>query len=277
MNKFPILLNNMKSILVIIVICFALTGCNQNKLAIEEEDKENRVEEIDIETNDISEEKNSNVEFESLDIKEAQENIDISSSYNEDIEIYDSIFYRSEQNELYDVEIHYPQIRNSSMENNDIVDKINQAIFEYVIADGYNEWTGRRCNDYLNYTISYMDDEYMSIIFEGWHNEFNHEKGATALNFDLKNGEIIKLCDYVDLKQLLDAVNNDINLIQDEEMLFAVGGKEEVLNFLNQMDADENAYCWAITDEGISVFVRWELSNGKEGEYVIADIYYPNI
>lgn len=279
MNKFQRLLNNnAKSVLVIIVICFVFAGCNQNDSIIEaDEAKEIVVDEIDVDMNVTSEGESSAIECEILDVKDIQEYVDISSSNNDDIEIFDSIFHRSEQNQLYDVEIHYPQVSNYSMDNRDIVDKINQTIYDYVMLDEYSEWTGRRCNDYLSYTISYMDDDYMSIIFEGWHNEFNHEKGATALNFDLKTGEIIKLCDYVNVEQLLNAVNNNINLIHDEEMLFAVGGKDGVLSFLNQMDVNEDIYCWAITDEGISVFVRWELSNGKEGEYVIVDIYYPNI
>lgn len=167
------------------------------------------------------------------------------------IEIYDCVFQRTEQVDLIDIQIHYPQIRFSNENDGrppEILNKINQQIFKYVVLEDYFTWSDSRYNASVRYEISYVGNDYLSIIFEGDHYEFSREKVPSMLNFDLRTGEIISLEDYIEKDVVKEKLAEDIGCIQEGEFIDMVGGRE-----------------------GLKFIIYPEWSLGKE--YYIADVF----
>lgn len=148
------------------------------------------------------------------------------------VNIYDCVFQRTEQIDLIDIQIHYPQVRFSN-ENDwcppEILNKINRQIFECVVLEEYFTWSDSRYNANVRYEISYVGNDYLSIIFEGDHYEFSREKIPSMLNFDLKTGEIISLEDYIEKDVIKERLEADIGCIQEDEFIDMAGGREASL------------------------------------------------
>ena len=191
------------------------------------------------------------------------------------INVYDCVFQRTEQIDLIDIQIHYPQIRFSN-ENGyrtpKILNKINRQIFEYVVLEDYFTWSDSRYNASVRYEISYVGNDYLSIIFEGDNYEFSLEKIPSMLNFDLRTGEIISLEDYIEKDVVKERLAEDIGCIQEGEFIDMVGGREGVKEYLEAYLSEEGPlYDFAITEEGLKFIIYPEWSLGKE--YYIADVF----
>ena len=191
------------------------------------------------------------------------------------VNIYDCVFQRTEQIDLIDIQIHYPQIRFSN-ENGyrppEILNKINRQIFEYVVQEDYFTWSDSRYNASVRYEISYVGNDYLSIIFEGDNYEFSREKVPSMLNFDLRTGEIISLEDYIEKDVVKERLAEDIGCIQEGEFIDMVGGREGVKEYLEAYLSEEGPlYDFAITKEGLKFIIYPEWSLGKE--YYMADVF----
>ncbi len=193
------------------------------------------------------------------------------------VNIYDCIFQRTEQIDLIDIQIHYPQIRFSNeggYRPPEILNKINRQIFECVVLEDYFVWSDSRYNANVRYEISYVGNDYLSIIFEGEHYEFSCEKVPFMLNFDLRTGEIISLEDYVEKNVVKERLEEDIDCIQEGEFIDMVGGREGVKEYLEAYLSEEGPlYDFAITEEGLKFIIYPEWSFGKE--YYIANVFMP--
>lgn len=191
-----------------------------------------------------------------------------------EINIYDSVFQRVEQDDLIFIIIHYPQIRFSNENGIDVpevLNKINKQIFEYLMQDTYFEWQDSRYNAVVNYEITYVGKDYFSVVFEGYHNEFNHERTPSALNFDLNTGELISLENYFSTDYLLQVITENPDCIQEEDFIDIVGGKEGVLDWLkNNLLVGTHQNDFAITESGLKFIIFSEGGSGKE--YCIVDI-----
>ncbi len=181
------------------------------------------------------------------------------------IHVYDCLFERKEQFGLIQVEMHYPQFRLANENKTDVpkeIDKMNRQIFEYLMLEDYYEWQDSRYNSEVTYKISYLGNDYISIIFEGNYNEFNLEKMPSALNFDLRTGELIDLETIIAQEELWSYVSENPEAVPEGEWISCVGGREGVIEYLETcLQEKTHIYDFAITENGVKILVPQEMDD----------------
>ena len=199
------------------------------------------------------------------------------SSYVEqgNIEVVDSIFLRKERNGLIEIEIHYPQVQDVTVTNGEAGDNINKIIYDYIMDVAYAQWYDCQYNISIDYQITFFDEHFLSIIFEGSYNEFMCPACPGALVFDLDSGKQLSLIEYIDYEEFLKLLVSNDSIIQECENIDLIGGREQVKQyFFDKTDVSDHLYDWAIIDNGIKIIQKWEQNNNRYHEYEIIDILF---
>ncbi len=223
----------------ILFVCILLSGCGNNNAVSDMQTKES-------------------IESASFDI-------------NSEITVYDCLMQRAEREDLVTVEVHYPQIRFQTDEDKEeVADKINEQIFDYVMMDEYFQWKDARYNTELNYTVCYVGERYLSILFEGYYQEYNHPKAPSVLNFDLHTGKVIGLEEVVSLEELETLLSEEPERILESENMAVVGGKTGAIEYLwNYLQEESHMYDFSVTEKGIKVII---FSQMDDRHYAFAEI-----
>ncbi len=248
------------------VSCILLVGCasvqdaNSISTAL---DENNTVEVHDNVDNNVNERE---------EVKDDDQELSLPAE-NPEIKVYDCLFQRIEQGDLIQIEIHYPQFRTTSgngMGEREEINRINNQIFDYLMQEEYFVWIESRYNASVTYEICYIGNDYLSVIFEGYHNEFNHEKTPSALNFDLRTGELIDLETIISQEELWKCISENPESVLEGEWISSVGGREGVIEYLKEyLQVYGHKYDFALTERGIKIIVFNEMDNRI---YYIAEI-----
>lgn len=226
---------------IVCLLCFSvlMMGCTGNKEEPENQDRIN----IKYSTSD-----------EYVDAGESTEIDKIVLTDETEIIIYDCVFYRKEQGDLINVDIHYPQIRFSKeVEYLPIeIQQINQQIYDYIIQEDDLSWHNRRYNCSVSYTVSYIGEDYFSIIFEGE----QHAKTPSVLNFNMKTGEQVSLKEIISEEKLWSIIKEKPETITESESIKSVGGREGVIEYLEgYFETENHLNDYAIMKDGVKIII----------------------
>lgn len=115
--------------------------------------------------------------------------------------------------DLVTVSISFPQL--SGCQNQALEDKVNKQIYEYLITDELVIWSNERNEVIIDYEITCINSEVLSVVFSGCrNNRGNYSDYDTALTFDLLTGDKLSLTEVLSSETLLLLFND--KMLSDE-------------------------------------------------------------
>ena len=123
---------------------------------------------------------------------------------NSDTHFIDSVF--TLKYGLVDVDIRFPQL--DGLNDEILEDTINELIYNSAITQAEMQWSKFRYEVSITFSIKYLSNKYVSIVFSDDINDSRYNSYREALTIDLKTGKKVSLSEFYSGDEVLKLINS---------------------------------------------------------------------
>ena len=107
--------------------------------------------------------------------------------------------------DLVDIEICFPQLH--EYPNQNIEDKVNKLIYDFVITHNDKEWGMYRYQKLVNFEVTLFSEKHISIVFSGFISSYGYSAYHNSITIDLETGNRVFLSELYSRDEVLSIID----------------------------------------------------------------------